>query len=155
MDTYVGYVTGWRWFLIDTTSKYPSPCSIGMPFRWRWAGEHVAASPLLHNRLGYYAYKDDAVEHLKSGTATMPLIGKVALYGDVIEHAHGHRGEKARILDTWCSVELWKKLQHIPQVVGIYVIDKHGDESCLTLENLKKSRNIFPSDSQTMLLRSR
>jgi|GEM_PF-1364857 len=152
-EDYVGYVTGWRWWLLDETSKNPHPCSIGVPYRWEWAGENTTAELTLANKQGFYAYKAASVERVKSG---LPLLfGRVALYGDVVVHKHGYRAQRARILDAWCAPELWGKLSRVKQVKGTYKITNMGDTEWLTLATLTELSDTIPSDSPRIPLRTR
>jgi hypothetical protein len=152
-EAYVGYVTGWRWWLLDEKSKNPYPCSIGAPYRWEWAGENSTGELSLANRLGFYAYKSASIELIASGSHL--LFGRVALYGDVIVHKHGYRAQKARILDAWCAPECWGKLSRVKQVKGTYNITTMGDTEWLTLATLTELNDTTLSDSPRIALRTR
>jgi hypothetical protein len=152
-ETYIGYVTGWRWWLLDDKSKRPSPCSIGIPYRWEWAGENSAGELQLSNRVGFYAYKSASIERI--GAVNSLLFGRVALYGDIVVHKHGYRAQKARILDAWCAPEMWARLSAIKQVKGTFDIRTTGDTEWLTLETLAESSDTIHSDSPMMPLRTR
>jgi hypothetical protein len=152
-ETYVGYVTGWRWWLLDEKSPNPHPCSIGIPYRWQWSGENATEELSLANRRGFYAYKSASVERI--GVGSPLLFGRVALYGDVIVHKHGYRAEKARILDAWCAPEWWGKLSRVKQVKGTYKINTTGDTEWLTLATLIESSDTTLSDSPRIPLRTR
>jgi hypothetical protein len=70
---------------------------------------------------------------------TPPLVGNVAMYGDVCQHEYGYRAEKAVILNVWCNSVHWKKVKDVPQVKGTFSIEVTGEESrWLKLENLKE-----------------
>jgi hypothetical protein len=152
-EVYVGYVTGWRWWLLDDKSRNPHPCSIGTPYRWQWAGENSTGQLRLSNKLGFYAYKSASIERI--GGESPLLFGRVALYGDVVVHKHGYRAEKARILDAWCAPEWWGKLSRIKQVKGTFRIKTAGDTEWLTLVTHTELSDITPSASPTMPLRTR
>jgi hypothetical protein len=152
-EVYVGYVTGWRWWLLDETIQNPHPCSIGAPYRWKWAGENSTGHLQLSNRLGFYAYESASIERI--GVDSPLLFGRVALYGNVVIHKHGYRAEKARILDTWCAPEMWEKLSRNQQVKGTFNINTIGDAAWLTLVTLAELSDIIPSASPTMTLRTR
>lgn len=152
-DVHVGYITGWRWWLLDTKSKSPSPCSIGLPYRWEWATENSTGKLSMGNKLGFYAYESASIERI--GVDSSLLFGRVALYGEVIVHKRGYRAEKARILDAWCAPEMWSKLSRNKQVKGTFNIHNTGDEEWLTLETLRELSDITPSDSPKIPLRTR
>ena len=152
-EVYVGYITGWRWWLLDDKSKRPNPCSIGAPYRWQWAGENSTEQLQLSNRLGFYAYKSASIERI--GVDSTLLFGRVALYGNVVVHKHGYRAEKARILDAWCAPEMWDRLCPIKQVKGTFNIKTTGDTEWLTLVTLTEPSDTIHSDSPTMPLRTR
>jgi len=152
-EAYVGYVTGWRWWLLDETMNNPHPCSIGAPYRWNWAGENSAGQLRLSNRLGFHAYQPGSIEPI--GVDSPLLFGRVALYGDVVVHKHGYRAEKARILDTWCAPAMWGKLSRNKQVKGTFKINTNGDAAWLTLETHTELSDTTHSASPTMHLRTR
>jgi hypothetical protein len=152
-ETYVGYVTGWRWWLLDEKTGNPHPCSIGAPYRWKWAGENSTGELQLSNKRGFYAYESASIEHI--GIDLPLLFGRVALYGDVIVHKHGYRAEKARILDTWCAPEMWGKLSRNKQVKGTFKINTTGDAAWLTLVTHTELSDTVLSDSPRMPLRTR
>lgn len=149
----VGYLTGWRWWLLDDKTRNPHPCSIGAPYRWKWSGENSTGELRLSNRIGFYAYKSACIERIGVGSSL--LFGRVALYGDVVVHKNGYRAEKARILDAWCAPEWWGKLRSIQQVKGTFQIKNKGDEEWLTLETLAELSDTTHSASPTMPLRTR
>jgi hypothetical protein len=152
-EVHVGYVTGWRWWLLDDKSSQPHPCSIGLPYRWQWAGENSTEELSMGNQRGFYAYKSASIERIASGCSL--LFGRVALYGDVVVHKHGYRAEKARILDAWCAPEWWGKLSRIKQVKGTFHIKTAGETEWLTLATLAELSDTTHSASPTMPLRTR
>jgi hypothetical protein len=186
----VGYITAWRWWGVAETTLIPSgnryirdflPRSTAWENHWKWSGENIARN--LHdilydvrecsqteitpeNQLGFYAFKDNGIEHVDSDAV---LFGRVALYGDVCEHEYGYRAEKARILDVYCREDWYPKLSHIPQIKGIYkitdkppvlspIVDSDGNPytyeencKCLSLVPVKiESCGMSPSDSPTI-----
>jgi hypothetical protein len=152
-EVHVGYVTGWRWWLLDDKTRTPNPCSIGLPYRWKWSGENSTGELRLSNRIGFYAYKSASIERIAAGCSL--LFGRVALYGDVVVHKNGYRAEKARILDAWCAPEWWGRLCDIQQVKGTFQIKTKGDEEWLTLETLTELSDTTHSASPTMPLCTR
>jgi hypothetical protein len=152
-EVYVGYVTGWRWWLLDGTTRNPNPCSLGVPYRWNWAGENSTGKLKLSNKRGFYAYQPAAIERV--GVDSPLLFGRVALYGDVVVHKHGYRAEKARILDTWCAPEMWARLSPNKQVKGTFKINTIGDATWLTLVTHTELSDTILSVSPTMRLRTR
>lgn len=152
-EVHVGYVTGWRWWLLDAKTSQPHPCSIGLPYRWKWTGENSTDGLRMANRRGFYAYDAAGIETIFSGGPL--LFGRVALYGEVVVHKQGYRAEKARILDAWCAPEWWDKLRAVRQVKGIFEIVCQGGEEWLKLETRTALSDIIPSASPTMSLRTR
>jgi hypothetical protein len=152
-DAYVGYVTGWRWWLLDDKSQNPNPCSLGAPYKWKWSGENSTGRLTMSNRLGFYAYKSASIE--KIGVESPLLFGRVALYGEVVAHRHGYRAEKARILDAWCAPEYWDKLANVRQIRGTFQIKTAGETEWLTLATLTELSDTTLSASPRMPLRTR
>jgi len=159
----IGYVEGWRWFDIGCEDEGLQPVSVNQPYVWKW-GENVAMNalwtelvrPSLMNSFGFYAYKSDWIAAHKAAT-----FGRVALYGDVVEHKFGYRAEKARILDLWCSEHDWPALSAQPQVKGVYRLTPArllnadgvlGGYQCLTLENRRELRGTSLSNGPTVTM---
>lgn len=161
-----GYVEAWRWFGINQDLN---PISVNNSAHvYNWSGENVADHPPRErNSNGFYAYKPSCILDHVNGF----LLGRVALYGDVVECAYGYRAEKLRILDAWvdkdleCSPETDReKFDHfmsIPQVKGVYdtfdprvvnIFGNEGDYQCLTLETRKELSGLSLSGGRTMTM---
>jgi hypothetical protein len=172
-ETYIGHVEGWRWWLLnDKSSLDPHPCSIAIPYRWKWAGENACCNEkignyfnpaemrtvgaitqhtvAIDNKLGFYAYKQENLE-VPRGWGEQPpfLFGSVALYGLLCRHQHGFRAEKARIIDVWCQPCMWYQLQVVPQVKGVFYL--RTEEQCLELAMRKQLKSGIHSNCPTTI----
>ena len=141
METYIGYVVGWRWWALDPLGLLRSlhmPHS--SPRAWNWYHENFTEPPELDGSSGFHAYMPHAIEHQPGA-----VVGTVALYGDLCRHAHGYRAEKARVLDAWCAPEHWEHLEEHEQVRGVYFVDIEDGDEWLKLVNLKEKSDTNPS----------
>jgi hypothetical protein len=92
------YVVGWRSWNWDGSSLR------GVYARWR--SEEFTAScghcdvvPSWDHVCGVYAAKGPESVHVFYGWS--PIVGRVEMWGEVIEHEKGYRASHARITDLW------------------------------------------------------
>lgn len=92
----VGEITAWRIWRLDRDGIVYSPI-INVPW---WPGEVMRATPHASADDGIYASKTrPEITWPPSARASWPLVvGRVSLWGTVIEHEKGYRAENARIL---------------------------------------------------------
>jgi hypothetical protein len=92
----IGEITAWRIWRLGKDGIVYSPI-INLPWR---PGEVMRGSPHLRADDGIYASKTrPQMTWPPSARASWPLVvGRVSLWGTVIEHEKGYRAENARIL---------------------------------------------------------
>lgn len=123
IETHLGYVTAWRTWRVWLSSEGPSLHSVAaaptlgewLPLRpmearcgyreMRPPACECESCPSEGNKCGIYAYR----EAPSTVTHAMGVVGRVALWGTVIEHQTGYRGQFAYPIDfayghcTWCG----------------------------------------------------
>lgn len=92
------FVIGWRSWNWDGSSLR------GVYARWPTAEfeatcPHCDVVPSWDHVCGVYAAKDAGEVHVFYGWS--PIVGRVEMWGDVIEHESGYRAARARITDLW------------------------------------------------------
>ena len=100
----VGELTGWRIWRVDRRGEQSFLKSFAMEIWWE-PGVPMTGDPLAGSMEGVWAFKRRirALEKLRdamvSRRCTCCAYGRVALWGEVTEHADGWRAENARIID--------------------------------------------------------
>jgi hypothetical protein len=96
LDFEVGEITAWRIWRLGKDGMVYSPI-VNMPW---FPGEVMRALPHLGAEDGIYASKTrPEMKWPPSPRASWPLVvGRVSLWGSVIEHENGYRAENARIV---------------------------------------------------------
>jgi len=109
----IGEITAWRIWRLGKDGIVYSPI-INVPW---WPGEVMRASPHARADDGIYASKArPEIRWPPSAGASWPLVvGRVSLWGVVIEHEKGYRAENARILAfddvvSWSAFDTQKAL---------------------------------------------
>jgi hypothetical protein len=109
----IGEITAWRLWRLGNDGFVYSPI-INLPWR---PGEVMRSFPHLRADDGIYASKTrPQMMWPPSARASWPLVvGRVSLWGTVIEHEKGYRAENARILAfddivSWSSFDTQKAL---------------------------------------------
>jgi hypothetical protein len=168
ISTYVGYKIGWRWWRLrfgnphgivvstfrwDWTKENQSREPFYSYHHSYWGAEEFADEenpltfPSLDNETGLYAFKETHIElppplvcdPLGFSESDIRLFGKVALYGQVVEHEFGYRAQKARILDVWCKSSVTEQLEGTNRVRGVFVVQE--DQICLISGSQKRSKS--------------
>lgn len=162
-ETCIGWVEGWRWWRVklDSRGAYASllPMSLGGGEEGNrtWVPANTGCECIAEGKVtltsdaGLYAYMRPYISgEWGSGAG---VIGRVALYGDVVEHTHGYRAEKARVLEVWVRPQYYADMSCPPFVVGTYeivacpspILQSDGitpyeeNRQCLKLENRRES----------------
>lgn len=92
------YVVGWRSWNWDGSSlrgvyaRWPGP-------EFEATCSHCDVVPSWDHVCGVYAAKDAGDVHVFYGWS--PIVGRVEMWGNVIEHENGYRAAHARITDLW------------------------------------------------------
>jgi hypothetical protein len=109
----IGEITAWRVWRLGKEGIVYSPI-INVPW---WPGEIMRASPHVRADDGIYASKSrPEIRWPPSARASWPLVvGRVLLWGVVIEHEKGYRAENARIVAfdeivSWSAFDAQKAL---------------------------------------------
>jgi hypothetical protein len=68
----------------------------------------------------HYPYHHIQLQPKCTRTCRKPILGRVALYGTVVEHEKGYRAEKMRILDVWVPYDTRGIFQCSPLIKGIF-----------------------------------
>lgn len=149
VDTFVGYKEGWRWWNLslppycssqDEVVLYSIAPHFVEYYKWKWSEENKTDCPKLYDDCGFHAYKKEYMDSMGATFShTPPLVGNVAMYGDICLHEYGYRAERAVILNVWCNPQHWNKIKDVPQVKGTFTVEVAGEESgWLKLENRKE-----------------
>jgi hypothetical protein len=80
---------GWPW-----TRRYL--CSLFSPFVYEENPAYATHKPSHHRNNGFWAYKTE--EYAYELMEATSILARVRVYGEVVEHADGYRGEWIRIL---------------------------------------------------------
>ena len=185
IETRLGYVTAWRTWRVWSSPEGLSLHSVaaapslgewfpGRPMEARCGYREMRppacqceSCPGNDNKCGIYAYREAPA----TVTHAMGVVGRVALWGTVIEHSTGYRGQFAYPIDvayghcTWCGSAEKPKLLPFEQSVALapergegwvaWVCDAHANAALArerSLETGKASMGWAPRSGLDMAL---
>lgn len=102
-----GEIIAWRLWASDDANLLMSVAAVNGNKRTVWPpGEPMTGNPGDHDKVGVHAWKTkrSAFDHLNQGGGG--VIGRVALWGEVVEHELGYRAEFGKVLSI-DYVDVW------------------------------------------------